>query len=154
MRVNKEYLSFELGESCYAVPITLVKEIVGLGIITPLPMTPASVRGVVNLRGSMLPVVDLRILLGMSMRPYHKYTVVVIVEIAKLAIGLIVDAVMDVLTLTDEQTEPPPINHQTPGQAAALLGLAEVNGRVLLLLDAVRILTDPVYGVIREGTTG
>jgi purine-binding chemotaxis protein CheW len=150
MADSKDLLLFGLAEERYAVPLTRVREIVGLPPITRLPNAPEALRGVINLRGHVVPVVDLRQQFGLQSIPYHKFTVVIVVEAIGAAIGLIVDSVIDVLSLQSEQIEPPPANITLKAKLDFVSGLARHSEGSLVLLDVDRMLTDEQTGVLRE----
>jgi len=140
-----QYLTFFIAGEEYAIGILLIREILELGPITRIPATPAYVRGVVNVRGSVVPVIDLAVKLGLPETEVTRRTCVVIVETAALAgetrvLGLLVDAVHHVVDLDGEQIEEvPSFGTQVP--SSFLLGMARAEPKFIMLLDLERILT-------------
>lgn len=150
MTDSKEMLFFRLADECYAIALVRVREIVGLPPITRLPHTPDSLRGVINLRGHIVPVVDLRQQFGLPVIPYHKFTVAIVVEVIGTPIALIVDSVSDVVTLSSDQIEPPPEQFSGRVRIDYISGLARHGEHTLILLDVDRTLTDEQTGILRE----
>jgi purine-binding chemotaxis protein CheW len=103
-----QFLTFALGEAASGVAILNVQEIKGFAPVTPIPNTPAWVRGVMNLRGTIVPVIDLRLRLGMEPAEYGAFTVIVVLAVDGKVVGAIVDAVSDVLTIRDTDVQQPP----------------------------------------------
>jgi purine-binding chemotaxis protein CheW len=149
---SRQYLSLGLAEELYGVPLRQVREIIRLPPITRLPGAPRFVRGVANLRGTVLPLMDLREALGLPDQPYGKYTVAVVTEAAGLPVGLIVDRVVDVLTLAEGEIDPPPPRLRADLRPEFVAGLAKVEGGLLVLLELDRILTDEEIGVLRSSS--
>jgi purine-binding chemotaxis protein CheW len=134
-----QFLTFLLGKEEYGIEILKVQEIKQFTAITPLPNLPPHIRGVMNLRGTMVPVVDLRARFGMPVAEYGKFTVIVIVTVGTRSIGLVVDAVSDVVDITREGIEPPPELGSTI-DTSFMSGMAKAGERLLLLLDIQRLL--------------
>jgi purine-binding chemotaxis protein CheW len=122
------------------VEILKIQEIKGFSAITPLPNAPPYVRGVLNLRGTIVPIVDLRKKFGMPEEAYTKFTVIVVVQVKGQTLGFIVDAVSDVLTVTGADIQPTPDLH---GQVdtSFINGLARANEKLVILLDIDKVLT-------------
>ena len=135
-----QFLTFALGQEEYGVEILKIQEIKGFSAITPLPNTPAHVKGVLNLRGTIVPIVDLRRKFGLPEEAYTKFTVIVVVQVRGQILGFIVDAVSDVLTVTGADIQPTPELH---GQVdtACLTGLAKAGEKLVILLDIDKVLT-------------
>jgi len=138
-----KYLTFSLAGEEYGIGILKVKEIIGMMPITTVPRTPGFVKGVINLRGKVIPVVDLRLKFGMEEIPYTERTCIIVVEIGgrggSILIGIVVDAVSEVLNIKGTEIE------ATPTFGARLdtdyiLGMAKMNGGVKILLDIDRVL--------------
>ncbi|MDQ7844864.1 MAG: chemotaxis protein CheW [Armatimonadota bacterium] len=134
-----QYLTFTLGEEAYGLPILAVQEIRGYAPITRVPNTPPHVRGVMNLRGTIVPVVDLRTRLGLAETVPTPFTVIVVVTVAARSVGLIVDAVSDVLDLGAGDLEPPP-EFGSGVDVRFITGVARSGGRLILLLSLERVL--------------
>ena len=129
-----QHLTFALGDQEYGIEILRVQEIKGYTAITPIPNTPPHVKGVINLRGAVVPVVDLRAKFAMDPVEYSKFTVIVLVTVAEKVIGIVVDAVQDVLTLAANEIQPPP-DMGGPVDTRYLQGLAAVGEKLVALLD-------------------
>ncbi|MGE5647630.1 MAG: chemotaxis protein CheW [Acidobacteriota bacterium] len=132
---------FDLGSEEFGIQVLKVREIMGVQDITAVPQTPAYVKGVINLRGSVIPVVDLRLKFGLPEIEYTQRTCIVVVQVEADAalLGIVVDAVAEVLNLAAGDIEDTPEFGQ--GAAASyLLGMAKVKGKVKILLDIDRVL--------------
>ena len=136
-----QYLSFRLENEEYAIDILKVQEIKGYVAITPIPNTLPHIKGVINLRGTVVPVVGLRERFGMPSVPYDKFTVIVIVSVGTRVVGMVVDAVSDVLVLKDEEIEATP-DFGRSVDTSFLRGLAKVGERLVLALDVERVVSD------------
>jgi purine-binding chemotaxis protein CheW len=136
---GRQYLTFSLGREEYGVDILKVQEIKGYSAITPIPNTPPYVRGVMNLRGTIIPVVDLRSKLGMAAAEYTPFTVIVVVKVGSKTMGLVVDAVSDVLSIPGASLQPTP-DFGAQVDAAFISGLARAGDKLVVLLDLDRVL--------------
>jgi len=141
-----QYLTFTLGGELYALGILSSKEIIDYGNLTEVPMMPAFVRGVINLRGSVVPVVDLQARFGKGATPVVKRTGIVIVEAAgddedsSQDLGIIVDAVNEVVEISQEDIEPAP-SFGTGIRPDFISGMAKRNGRFVILLNVSKVLS-------------
>lgn len=143
--LDQKHLTFRLGGEDYGIPIVNVIEIIGIQPVTDLPEVPPWIRGVVNLRGRVVPVMDVRLRFGMPEREYDDRTCIIVASMDGENVGLIVDAVREVMSIPPDQVTPPP----TVGSSAAnqyIHGLGMVGERVVILLDTGRLL----YGEARE----
>ena len=139
------YLTFEIEGETYGIPILKVKEILGLREITPLPQTPASVKGVINLRGLIVPIVDLRLKFGLESKVADKRTSIVVLDLVwdgeALLMGVIVDTVHEVQVIPDEK-----ISHlaglETRVKARYIQGVADTPSGIRILIDVDKILTE------------
>jgi purine-binding chemotaxis protein CheW len=140
-----KYLTFSLGDEEYGIGILKVKEIIGMMRITPVPQAPDFIKGVINLRGKVIPVLDLRLRFGMNETGYTERTCIVVVEIdnaqAKLHIGVVVDSVSEVLNIKASDIEDSP-SFGTTLSADCILGMAKTGGKVKILLDIARVLSN------------
>lgn len=140
--LSGKYLTFRLAEEDYGIPLLQVKEIIGMMPVTAVPHTPTYVKGVINLRGQVIPVSDLRLRFGLEAIPYSDRTCIIIVDVqggeVAARMGVIVDAVSEVLNVREEDIEPPP---SFGGQdcTAYILGMANMDAQVKLLLDIEKI---------------
>lgn len=134
----QKLLTFSLGSEGYGVSILKVKEIIGMMDITPIPRTPDFIKGVINLRGKIIPVMDLRIKFGMEAKEYNERTCIVVTEVTMKGVqkllGVVVDMVSEVVTISDEQIEPPP-EYGTGIEHSAILGIGKIKDRVVIILD-------------------
>jgi len=139
-----KYLTFSLDDEEYGIGILKIKEIIGMMPITPVPQTPAHVKGVINLRGKVIPVVDLRLKFGMDAMEYTDRTSIIVVEIAStpgtIQIGIVVDSVSEVLTIKGDEIEDTPTFDST-FNSDYILGMAKMDGGVRILLDIDRVLS-------------
>ncbi|MCG8566487.1 MAG: chemotaxis protein CheW [Desulfobacterales bacterium] len=133
-----KYLTFSLEKEEYGIGILKVKEIIGMMPITPVPRTPEFVKGVINLRGKVIPIIDLRMKFNMPPQDYDERTCIIVVEIESttgvLPIGIVVDAVSEVLSIKARQIEAPP-TFGTRLNSEYILGMAQVEGEVKILLN-------------------
>jgi purine-binding chemotaxis protein CheW len=134
-----QYLTFSLGDDEYGVEILKVQEIRGSSPITPLPNTPAHIRGVMNLRGSIIPVVDLRSRLGMGDAGDKAAGVIIVVTVGTQVKGMVVDGVSDVVGIPAAEIQPPP-DLDTPSGARFVKGLAKIGDKLVILLDSEQVL--------------
>ncbi|QZA79394.1 chemotaxis protein CheW [Deefgea tanakiae] len=132
-------LTFSLGEQNYALDIIKVQEIRGFEPVTQLANLPDHIKGVINLRGSIVPIVDLRIKLGLTTVNYSATTVVVILSLVDRLIGIVVDAVSDVMEITPEQIKPPP-EFGARIDIRYLLGMVTLNEHMVALVDIETLL--------------
>jgi purine-binding chemotaxis protein CheW len=139
MRPTRQYLTFALDREEYGLDILRVQEIKGYPAVTPIPNAPRHVRGVMNLRGTVIPVVDLRARFGMPVVVSTQLTVIIIVVVADKIIGLVVDAVSDVVDIASDDIEPPP-DMGSSVDTTFVAGLAKTGDRLTLLLDLDRLI--------------
>jgi purine-binding chemotaxis protein CheW len=136
---GSQYLTFRLGDEEYGVEILKVQEIKGYSTVTPIPSTPSYVKGVMNLRGTIIPVLDLRSKLAMSEAEYNQFTVIIVVTVGSRVIGLIVDAVSDVLNIPKEDIQATP-DFGSEVDARFIQGLAKAGDKLMALLAIERVL--------------
>ncbi len=139
-----KYLTFSLGDEEYGIDILKVREIIGVLEITAVPHTADYIRGVINLRGRVIPVIDLRIKFGMEARDYNDRTCIVVVEIqgdeGPVMVGLVVDSVSEVMNVDRENIEPPPSFGGHAVDVENIMGMAKVDGEVRILLNVDRVI--------------
>ncbi len=139
-----KYLTFSLAQEEYGIGILKVKEIIGMMTITSVPRTPNFVRGVINLRGKVIPVIDLRLKFEMESIPYSDRTCIIVVEIdsqdSTVLIGIVVDAVSEVLNIQKEDIEDSPA-FGSKLDTDYILGMAKMEGGVKILLDIDKVLS-------------
>ncbi|HZR35239.1 MAG TPA: chemotaxis protein CheW [Nevskia sp.] len=144
-----EFLTFTLGAEEYGVDILKVQEIRGYDAVTRIPDTPDFIKGVVNLRGAIVPVVDLRLKLRLGSAEYNSLTVMIVLNIARRVVGVVVDSVSDVIQLAAEQMHPAP---EFGGQVDTrfISGLGTVEQRMLILLDIEKLLSSQDMALLPE----
>jgi purine-binding chemotaxis protein CheW len=136
-----KYLTFPLGAEEYGLEIRHVTEIVGIQRITEVPDMPPFVRGVINLRGKVIPVMDVRIRFGLAPKSYDDHTCIVVVNLNGVSVGLIVDTVSEVLSISENQIDPPPSVRK--GESSRYIkGLGKIGESVKILLDIQQLLYD------------
>ena len=139
-----KYLTFQIGKEEFAIQVVHVREIMGVQEITAVPQTPAYVKGVINLRGKVIPVVDLRLKFGLPELEYSQRTCIIVVQVESAAgallTGIIVDGVSEVLTLQAADIEDTP-DFGKGVSTPYLLGMAKIKGRVKILLDINVLMT-------------
>ena len=148
-----KYLTFTLAEEEYGIGILKIKEIIGMLPITSVPQTPDFVKGVINLRGKVIPVMDLRLRFGMPAIDYTERTCIIVVEIAgnsgTVLIGIVVDAVSEVLNIKGDDIEKTP-TFGSKLNTDYILGMAKMEGGVKILLDIDRVLSNDELSLLSE----
>lgn len=142
-----EFLSFTLGQQEYGIDILKVQEIRGYEAVTRIANAPEFIKGVVNLRGIIVPILDLRIKFNLGTPTYDELTVVIILNIAGRVVGIVVDGVSDVTILTDDQIKPPP-EMGTAFNTDYLVGLGTLAERMLILIDIDKLMSSEEMGLI------
>jgi purine-binding chemotaxis protein CheW len=143
-----EYLAFTLGKEEYGLDILKVQEIRGYETVTRVANAPEFVKGVVNLRGIIVPIVDMRIKFKLGEPTYDQFTVVIILNIGGRVVGMVVDSVSDVITLTPEQVKPAP--DMGALNSNYLIGLGTLDERMLILIDIDRLMSSSDMGLIEQ----
>ena len=144
---TQQYLTFTLGQEEYGVPILTVQEIKGYVPATPIPHTPAYIKGVMDLRGVIMPVIDLRVKFGMRTEEYDQFTVIIVVKVKNKMMGLVVDAVSDVLSVKNGEVQAAP---EFGGQVDTrfIHGLAKAGEKLVVLLDLDRVLSEEEFTTV------
>lgn len=147
--IEKEFLTFKLGQEEFGLEILKVQEIRSYDVVTRIPNSPDFVKGVINLRGSIVPILDLRMKFNLEQIEYDQYTVVIVLNFPGRTLGVVVDAVSDVIGLSDEQIQPAPeLSAVFSGEY--LLGLATVEQRMIILVDIESLLTQQDAALVNE----
>lgn len=136
---GKQYLSFTVEEEEYAFSILKVKEIIGMKKSTKIPNLPSYIKGVINLRGNIIHLIDIRERFHMPLKEYDKTTVVIIIETNEKVIGIIVDQVKDVINIKDEDIQKP-LEFSGNIEEEFIEGLSKVNDRLVVILDVEKLL--------------
>lgn len=147
-----EFLAFTLGKEEYGIDIQKVQELRGYDTVTRIANAPEFIKGVVNLRGIIVPIVDMRIKFNLGTPVYDQFTVVIILHIGGRIMGMVVDSVSDVITLTHEQLKPAP-QMSSVIEDDYLLGLGTIEERMLILLDIDKLMSSAEMGLIEKLAT-
>jgi purine-binding chemotaxis protein CheW len=142
----QEFLAFKLGSEEYGIDILKVQEIRGYEAVTRIANAPEFIKGVINLRGIIIPVVDMRIKFKLGEPVYDQFTVVIILNINGRVVGMVVDSVSDVTSLTEEQIKPAP-DMGTAFSTEFMIGLGTIDERMLILVDIQRLMSSPEMGL-------
>jgi len=141
---SRQYLTFNLGEERYGLEILKVQEIIGLTQFTPLPNMPLHVRGVINLRGTVVPVVDLRSRFSMEEREYDKLTSIIVTNVGGKTLGIVVDTVADVMGIPEDAIQDTPSFSASQKIASDYINaIGKVGNTMVILLDIERVLDIP-----------
>ena len=144
-----EFLSFTLGQEEYGIDIQKVQELRGYDAVTRIANAPEHIKGVVNLRGIIVPIIDMRIKFNLGTPTYDQFTVVIILNIGGRVMGMVVDSVSDVITLKPEQIRPaPPMGSVLDTEY--LMGLGTLDERMLILIDLDRLMSSDEMGLIEK----
>lgn len=147
--VEGKYLTFFLCDEEYGLEILKVREIICVMDITVVPQTPNFIKGVINLRGKVIPVVDLRLKFGMPETEYTKETCIIVVDVSGLLMGIVVDTVSEVLDIAEADIEPPPA-FGSAIKTDFILGMGKVKGDVKILLSIDKILSAEELAVVEQ----
>ena len=150
-----KFLTFLMAKEKYGLEILKVREIIGMMDVTSVPTTPAFVRGVINLRGKVIPVIDLRLKFGMKPKEDTERTCIIVVHITRtgqeMTMGIIVDEVSDVLTINQDQIEPAP-SFGANIRTDFILGMGKVEQKVVTMLDIDRVLSEREIAIVEDST--
>ena len=148
---NRQFLTFALAEEHYGVDILKVQEIKGYTAVTKLPNTPDYLKGVLNLRGTIVPIVDLRLKFGMAPTEPTSFTVIVVVNVQERVMGFLVDGVSDVLEFSAKDIQPPPeLGNKV--DITFVSGIGNSNDHLVTLLDVDRVLSDEEVEKVSQAT--
>lgn len=139
---RKQYLTFTIADENYGIPIETVAEIVGLQKITSVPDARPFVKGVINLRGTVIPVIDVRVRLAMDPVQIDDRTCIVVVQLERTLVGLLVDRIADVIDVDAEKIEPAPRRRSGWAAETVVTGFVQAGGDVKILVDLARLLED------------
>ena len=137
---GSEFLTFALGGEEYGIEILKVQEIRGYEAVTQIANAPTFIKGVLNLRGVIVPIVDLRLKFNLGSAEYNSFTVVIILNVARRVVGIVVDTVSDVITLAQDQIRPAPA-FSAALNTGYIMGLGTVDQRLLILMDIEKLMT-------------
>lgn len=142
-----ECLTFTLGNEEYGIDILKVQEIRGYDAVTRIANTPDFIKGVINLRGVIVPIVDLRIKFNVGQAEYNQFTVVIILNVGKRVVGIVVDGVSDVINLTPDQIRPAP-ELGTALDTRFIRGLGTVDERMIIIVDIEGLMLSPALELV------
>ena len=145
----REFLAFKLGAEEYGIDILRVQEIRSYEAPTRIANAPSFIKGVVNLRGVIVPIVDMRLKFNLDTVNYDSFTVVIVLNIAGRVVGMVVDAVSDVITLTPEQLRPVP-QFNSNIDSDHLLAIGAIDDRMLILVDIEKLMKSADMGLVEE----
>ena len=145
----REFLAFKLGTEEYGIDILRVQEIRSYEEPTRIANAPPFIKGVVNLRGVIVPIVDMRLKFNLEQNNYDNFTVVIVLNIGSRVVGMVVDAVSDVITLTPEQLRPVPEFNSTIS-SDHLLAIGAVDQRMLILVDIEKLMSSSEMGLVEQ----
>ncbi len=146
---ENKFLTFQIGKEEYGIDVQHVTQILGMLKITELPDTPEFVQGVINLRGKVIPVIDVRIRFGFEKREYDERTCIIVIDINDISVGFIVDQVKEVIDIPLSNMEPPPsVNKSAESRYIATLG--KVCESVIIILDTHKLLFDEELEQVAE----
>ena len=137
---NNEFLTFTLGKEEYGIDILRVQEIRGYDAVTAIANTPEFIKGVINLRGIIVPIVDMRIKFSLGKAEYNQFTVVIILNLSHRVVGMVVDGVSDVITLTADQIKAAP-EFSVSLDTRYIMGLGTVDQRIIILMDIEKLMS-------------
>lgn len=146
----REYLTFRLDREEYGIDILKVQEIRGYEPPTRIANAPDFIKGVVNLRGTIVPIIDMRIKFNCSQADYNSFTVVIILNLRNRVVGIVVDSVSDVMELTPESIQPAP-DIESAIDNSCIVGLGSVGERMLILLDIEKLMSNVDMGLVAAG---
>ncbi|MDH3975011.1 MAG: chemotaxis protein CheW [Deltaproteobacteria bacterium] len=144
-----KFLTFQLQDEEYGLEILKVREIIGIMDITTVPQTPDYVKGVINLRGQVIPVIDLRLKFGLKESEYGKRTCIIVVDVNGVMMGIVVDTVSEVMDIETVDIEATP-SFGTTLNTDYILGMGKVKGKVKILLDISKVLTSEELVMMEE----
>jgi purine-binding chemotaxis protein CheW len=148
-QANK-YLFFKIGKESYGVGIRFVIEIIELQSISSVPDMPDYVKGVINLRGKVIPIVDLRLRFDMDEREYDNRTCIIVTEVDGILVGFLVDTVEEVLEITDKNIEPPPKFKSISGRDRYISGMGKAGEAIKILIDVDKLVRDENLAAVAE----
>jgi purine-binding chemotaxis protein CheW len=148
LSAGKEFLSFSLGAEEYGIDILKVQEIRGYETVTRIANVPDFIKGVVNLRGIIVPILDMRIKFNLGKQSYDDLTVVIILNINNRIMGIVVDGVSEVIMLSDDKIKPPPEKLGSAFNTEYLTGLGIMEERMLILIDIDKLMSSDEMGLI------
>lgn len=145
---KEKYLTFSLGKEDYGIEIKYITEIIGIQAITQVPELPDYVKGIINLRGKIIPVMDVRLRFGKEAMEYSDRTCIIVVDIMNISAGLIVDRVSEVLSIPDHEIVPPP--EISKFGSKFVKGIGKAGNEVKLILDCEKLLSEEDENILAD----
>ncbi len=145
----REYLTFKLGDEEYGIDILKVQEIRGYDAVTRIANAPEFIKGVINMRGIIVPIIDMRLKFNLGQVEYNEFTVVIILNLSGRILGLVVDGVSDVVALRRDQIQPAP-DFGAVLDTAYIEGLVSLEGRMIIIVDIERLMTSHEMGLVDQ----
>lgn len=145
----KEYLTFVLGEEDYGINVMIVKEIRGYEAVTKIANAPNYIKGVINLRGDIVPIVDLRLKFDVGEATYNEFTIVIMLNVGERIVGIVVDEVSDVIKVDQQDVKPPP-EFGIAFDSSYLYGLAPLDNRMVILVNIESLISSQELGLFES----
>ncbi len=149
-----KYMTFRSGNECFGIELMYVREIIGIQSITAIPEVEGYIKGLINLRGKIIPVIDVRIRFNQEAIPYTDRTCIIIVNVKNIVVGLIVEKIEGVVQIEDDQIEPPPTLSVGNTKNHFVYGLGKTVEYVVLLLDPEKLIHDEELAILEEIADG
>ncbi|MCG5512942.1 chemotaxis protein CheW [Ectothiorhodospira shaposhnikovii] len=150
---RREYLTFTLGDEEYGIDILNVQEIRGYDAVTKIANSPDFIKGVINMRGVIVPIIDMRLKFHLGVAEYNQFTVVIILNISGRVVGMVVDGVSDVIALKSEQIRPAP-EFGAILDTAYIDGLATLDDRMVIVVDIEKLMSSGEMGLVDQVQSG
>lgn len=144
-----KYMTFVSGDECYGIGINYVNEIIGLTKITEVPETVDYIKGLINLRGKIIPVIDVRLRFKKDPVPYNDRTCVIVITVEQVVVGLIVDTIAEVCTIDDADIVPPPSMVNNSGASRFVYGIGKVGDEVKLLINPANLISEEEQEILK-----
>lgn len=150
-----KFMTFQIGEECYGLAINYVQEIIGIQPITPVPEVEDYIKGLINIRGKIIPVVDVRIRFKQPSFEYTDRTCIIVIAVKSTVVGLVVDRIAGVITVDEKEIIlPPSLSQSDSANRKYVFGLARIEGEVKLLLDPERLIRDEDVSTLDGAVSG
>ncbi len=151
-KYDGQFLTFVLSKEEYGIEILKVREIIGLMDITTVPQTPDYMKGVINLRGKVIPIIDLRLKFAMAEEKHTQETCIIVVEVGSSQVGIVVDSVSEVTDIKGEDIEDAPSFGQEI-DTSSIMGLGKAKDKIIILLDIEKVLTAEDLEIVKQATS-
>ncbi len=150
-----KFMTFQIGEECYGLSINFVQEIIGIQPITPVPEVEDYIKGLINIRGKIIPVIDVRLRFKQPSLEYTDRTCIIVIGVKSTVVGLVVDRIAGVITVDEKGIIlPPSLSQSSSGNSKYVFGLVRVDDEVKLLLDPERLIRDEDTTALEDAVSG